>query len=157
MRHGLHMEIVVGYIYRPFFLLIHSSPSSPIRKAASLFTLPSGNQRRKTYVTRWVLVLFPLIEMPVLRHVIVRNYDTELANLQAWKIISRGFLQGKCYCSIRLVCRWFQNLIGLTTSHCWELPKSCNVVLIVFAKLPSNFVMPVGDSIHVHRGITTRP
>ncbi len=33
-------------------LLIYSSPSSSIREAASLFTLPSVNQRRKTHITR---------------------------------------------------------------------------------------------------------
>ncbi len=36
----------------PFKRLIHSSLSSPTWKAKSLFTLPSGNQCRKTYATR---------------------------------------------------------------------------------------------------------
>ncbi len=37
---------------RPFLLLIHSSISSSILKAKSLFTLPSVNQRLKTCVIR---------------------------------------------------------------------------------------------------------
>ena len=46
--HDLNSDIVRASLYRPFFLLIHSSPSNHLLKAKLVFILPSANQRRKT-------------------------------------------------------------------------------------------------------------